>query len=80
VSRVKLRVHWSVTSTGCGADDIENTAASIVSCLAVFTELLPGNTLIKSMQYAEFEVLTAMVMKSSVFWDITSCSPLKVNG
>jgi hypothetical protein len=27
----------------------------------------------------EFEVLTAVPMKSSVFWDITPCSPLKVN-
>jgi hypothetical protein len=26
-----------------------------------------------------FEVLTAVVKKSSIFWDITSCSPLKVN-
>jgi hypothetical protein len=26
------------------------------------------------------EVLTAVVMKTSVFWDITPCSPLKVNG
>jgi hypothetical protein len=26
-----------------------------------------------------FEVLTAVVKKSSVFWDITPCSPLKVN-
>jgi hypothetical protein len=26
-----------------------------------------------------FEVLTAVVMKSSVFWDITPCSSLKVN-
>jgi hypothetical protein len=26
-----------------------------------------------------FEVLTAVVMKSTIFWDITSCSPLKVN-
>jgi hypothetical protein len=25
------------------------------------------------------EVLTAMVMKSNIFWDITPCSPLKVN-
>jgi hypothetical protein len=25
------------------------------------------------------EVLTAVVMKSSIFWDITPCSPLKVN-
>jgi hypothetical protein len=27
-----------------------------------------------------FELLTAMVTKSSIFWDITSCSPLKANG
>jgi hypothetical protein len=26
-----------------------------------------------------FEVLTAVVMKSSVFWDITPCNPLSVN-
>jgi hypothetical protein len=26
-----------------------------------------------------FEVLTAAVMKTSVFWDITPCSPLKVD-
>jgi hypothetical protein len=34
---------------------------------------------IPSKMYAGFVVLTAMVMKSSIFWDITSCSPLKVN-
>jgi hypothetical protein len=26
-----------------------------------------------------FEVLTAVVMKSKIFWDITPCSPLKFN-
>jgi hypothetical protein len=26
-----------------------------------------------------FDVLTAVVMKSSIFWDITQCSPLKDN-
>jgi hypothetical protein len=26
-----------------------------------------------------FGVLTAVVMKSTIFWDIMSCSPLKVN-
>jgi hypothetical protein len=26
------------------------------------------------------DVLIAMVMKKSAFWDITLCSPLKVNG
>jgi hypothetical protein len=27
----------------------------------------------------DFEVLTAVVMKSTIFWDITPCSPLKDN-
>jgi hypothetical protein len=31
-----------------GADEIENTASSIVACWTLFTELLPGNALIKS--------------------------------
>jgi hypothetical protein len=26
-----------------------------------------------------FEAFTAVVMNSSIFWDITLCSPLKVN-
>jgi hypothetical protein len=26
-----------------------------------------------------FEVLTAVIMESCVFWDITPCSPVKVN-
>jgi hypothetical protein len=26
-----------------------------------------------------FEVLTVVVMKSTIFWDITPCSPLSVN-
>jgi hypothetical protein len=29
--------------------------------------------------YIGFEVLTAVAMKSIIFWDITPCSPLKVN-
>jgi hypothetical protein len=48
VSHVRLRVHWSVTSSGRGVDNIENTTSSIVTCWTVFTELLPGNELIKS--------------------------------
>jgi hypothetical protein len=27
----------------------------------------------------EFEVLTAMVIKRIIFWNVTPCSPLKVN-
>jgi hypothetical protein len=29
--------------------------------------------------YVEFKALAAMIMKGSVCWDITRCSPLKVN-
>jgi hypothetical protein len=29
--------------------------------------------------YVGFEVLTAVVMKNTIFWDITPCSPLSVN-
>jgi hypothetical protein len=29
--------------------------------------------------YVGFEALSAVVMKSSIFWVITPCSPLKVN-
>jgi hypothetical protein len=33
----------------------------------------------KVISYIEFEVLTAVVMKSTIFWYITPCSPLKAN-
>jgi hypothetical protein len=29
--------------------------------------------------YVRFEVLTAVVMKNSIFWDITPSNPLKIN-
>jgi hypothetical protein len=34
---------------------------------------------IKHVKLAALEVLTAVVMKTSTFWDITPCNPLKVN-
>jgi hypothetical protein len=30
--------------------------------------------------YVGFEVLTAVVLKSTIFWDMTPCSPLSFNG
>jgi hypothetical protein len=33
----------------------------------------------ENLNFVGFEVLTAVVMKSPIFWDITLCSPLKVN-
>jgi hypothetical protein len=41
-------LHNHVVPPLFGADDIENTASSIVACWTVFTGLLPGNALIKS--------------------------------
>jgi hypothetical protein len=47
----------------------------------VFPELLafPNDTHASNMViYIEFEILTAVVMKSSVFWGIMQCSLLKI--
>jgi hypothetical protein len=33
----------------------------------------------KPVTYVGFEVFTAVVMKSTIFWDITPCNPLRVN-
>jgi hypothetical protein len=32
------------------------------------------------MIYVGFEVFTAVVMKNTIFWDITPCSQLTLNG
>jgi hypothetical protein len=32
-----------------------------------------------SIKYVGFEAFTVAVMKSTIFWDITPCSPLSVN-
>jgi hypothetical protein len=41
-------LHITVVPPLFGAGDIENTASSIVACWTVFTQLLPGNALIKT--------------------------------
>jgi hypothetical protein len=41
-------LHNPVVPPLLGADDIENRALSIVACWTAFTELVPGNALIKS--------------------------------
>jgi hypothetical protein len=37
------------------------------------------NFLVQTLLYLGFGVLTAVVMKSLIFWDTTPCSPLKVH-
>jgi hypothetical protein len=44
--------------------------------LTVFFE---NEKCLNPVRFVEYEVLTAVVVKSSIFWDLTSCSPLKVN-
>jgi hypothetical protein len=41
--------------------------------------LMPLFCKCNSQQSVGFEVLTAVVMKCTVFWDTTPCSPLKIN-
>jgi hypothetical protein len=43
-------LHNPVVPPLLGADYIKNTASSIVACWTVFTELLSGNALIKSVK------------------------------
>jgi hypothetical protein len=45
---LRNELHNPVIPPLLSADNIENTASSIVACWTMFTELLPGNTLIKS--------------------------------
>jgi hypothetical protein len=41
---------------------------------------LPSNHEVRTeIKDVEFEVLTAAVIKYSIFWDIRLCSPMKVN-
>jgi hypothetical protein len=39
----------------------------------LWSNYLPGSI------YVAYEVITAVLMKRSIFWDTTLCSPLKVN-
>jgi hypothetical protein len=41
--------------------------------------LRTGLDFVKKKFSVGFESLTAVVMKSTIFWDITPCSPLKIN-
>jgi hypothetical protein len=41
-------LHNHIVTPPLSADDIKKASSSIVACWTVFTELLPGNALIKS--------------------------------
>jgi hypothetical protein len=44
--------------------------------IADFHARFAGLTAVNMKMVAGFEVLTAVAMKSTIFWDITPCSPL----
>jgi hypothetical protein len=58
----------------------ENTEKSSTPSSAVF-EIVPAKVSGKYSMFllVGFDVLTAVVMKSTIFWDITPCSLLSVN-
>jgi hypothetical protein len=64
---------------GCGDNwitgDTENGFLTPGDTGVTRTSTLRPNTF----KLVGFEVLTAVVMKSTIFWDITPCSPLRVN-
>jgi hypothetical protein len=79
MSRVRLRVHWPVTSTGRGAGDKENTASFIVACWTVFTELLSGNALIwLSLGKGEYCMKISTSKSRAIVWVYTSSPHLPV--
>jgi hypothetical protein len=57
-------LHNPVVPPLLGADDIENTASSIGACRTVFTELLPGNALKKSVSICYLPICCDFVLHS----------------
>jgi hypothetical protein len=61
-SLLRNKSHIPFVLSLLAAGHIENTASSIVACWVAFTELLPGNVLIKSVT-----VLTTVLQLISFF-------------
>jgi hypothetical protein len=61
---------------GYGADHIENMSSNTLSSVvcAYFWAYLEMGLRVT----VESEDLTAVIMKSSIFWDIAPCNPLKI--
>jgi hypothetical protein len=51
---------------------VQKCIASVYNCAVMFPNFDRNFN-------SGFELLTAVVMKSTIFWDITPCSPLSVN-
>jgi hypothetical protein len=70
-------LHKPVVPLLNGAGDIENTASSIVACWTVFTEVLPGNALIKPVIIILHIIIIIIIITlqpSVVPWPIFSVS------
>jgi hypothetical protein len=70
-----FKTHWKKTQT---LTEIFQTALPYQLHNVGFNTLFAN--IITNYSSIEFGVFTSVVMKSSVFWDITLCSPLKGNG
>jgi hypothetical protein len=70
----KLRMQERETVKKYGNPECKNY--SLETACGVITQLLVKKTLLNPVG---FEVLTAVIMKSSIFCDITLCSSLKMN-
>jgi hypothetical protein len=72
-SRRKANFIKGLEDTGCeDVDCIHKPSGGLLRCRK-FRDLS------SNYQLVQFEVLTAVVMKSTIFWDTTPCSPLSVN-
>jgi hypothetical protein len=69
------KVHFYRTSPQCIPEDstlLSNLISALMRCPQLHTKA------VNCLLYVGFEILTAVVMKSSVFWDIMRGSPLEV--
>jgi hypothetical protein len=72
--------HTDICFTDCVDQVISIGNFYILYLEGAYFESRPGyKSLLTDFLNVGFEGLTAVVMKSTIFWDITPCSPLKVN-
>jgi hypothetical protein len=80
------RIHCMANSTLPGKNGKCGLLVTVIWCLQASFSLSIHNVqqfliylLVNKSTSIVFEILTVVVIKSSVFWDITPCSPFKVN-
>jgi hypothetical protein len=69
----------------CGADHITNTSTVLLTarvCVGLFTELLPGNALIKSVTVCSFKTLlkSELFARTSKLWIHLKHTPVLMGG